>query len=303
MTFTDLKYILAIAEEKNMTQAAKKLFISQPSLSQRVQKVENELQICLFFRTAAGIELTESGIMFVEMARSVLHTYDAFTKQLEKTLSSGKTKLYIGIPPKQSLTVIPSLVESLPKLHPEVQLVFKDISSNKIEEELVSGKLDLGIMHLAILSHLITYKVIQKDHFCIYLRNGSPAAKLAYKREDSTFPLISLQLLKDEPFGATCSGQRTRMLFDRIFNEEGITPNVVQEMQNVDNLLSMSDAGFFTTLQPLSYLKSSFIDQDRIFEIDSNRDFSFDFVIAYHVDKPYSKVIDSIYRILCTQFK
>lgn len=305
MTFTDLKYILAIVEEKNMTQAAKKLFISQPSLSQRVQKVENELKINLFVRTAGGIELTESGAMFISMSRSVLHTYDIFMKQIEETLSSEKIKLDIGIPPMQSLTVIPTLVELFPKLYPEVQLVFRELSSNKIEEKLISGELDLGIMHIPIISNLIAYKAFQRDQFCIYLRNGSPLFKQAnrHKREGSKFYSLSLQLLKNEPFGVTYPGQRSRIILDRIFKEEGITPNIVQEMQNFDNLISLSNAGFCTVLQPLTYYKSSFIDPNRIFEIDSHKDYSFDFVIAYNINKPYSKVIDSIYKILYMKFK
>lgn len=84
MTFEDLSVILAIAEEKSITRASERLLIAQPSLSQRLQKVEKELDTKLFLRLRNGIEPTEAGTLFIDMALEVTKRYSEFTRYLNK---------------------------------------------------------------------------------------------------------------------------------------------------------------------------------------------------------------------------
>ena len=76
MTLNQLKYIIAISKENSLNDAAKKLFISQPSLSAAVHSLEEELGFDIFIRSKSGISLTTKGIEFLGYARSVVEQYD-----------------------------------------------------------------------------------------------------------------------------------------------------------------------------------------------------------------------------------
>ncbi len=299
VTLTDLRYIQVAAEEENITKAAEKLFVSQPSLSQRIKKVEDELGQELFVRTPAGLQLTEAGHLFVEMAHRVLHEYEMFSDHLRELGQPRGKKLVIGITPRRSQDILPWLVDAFTACYPDIQLVVRDVLSSHMEEELLAGKLDLGILHNPKLSPTIAAKVIRRDYFQLYLRSGSPLLPLARRSAaEGRPPCLPLSALKDEPLGVTRPGQRSRDVIDQLFRSEGIQPNIVHEMQTFDNMAMLADAGFCTLIEPVGYHRGAAGERVVRIKITSDHDVSLQTAMAYRSDRPYTKVYDTVYKIL-----
>ena len=298
MTFVDIRYILAVSEEGNLTRAAQKLYVSQPALSQRLQKVENELQTSLFTRTTGGLELTHDGLLFVEMAKSILGIYDEFREKTISTTEDKPYKLRIGIPPNQSRMTTPFLAEKFSLIHPSIQLVFKNGNSDWIEDALISEKIDVGVIHYPMYNASLSYKTIYKVRVCIYLRKGSQVINAAQKRDGFINGTLSLNDIKDEPIGLVLPGMRTRMYIDNLFLKERIVPNIVQEMSSYESLRGLADSGICTLIQPWLFNVQETYDMARIFDLEADYKPGMDIALSYRTNSQYLKAYDTLFKLL-----
>ena len=120
MTITQLQYVLAVAEYKNFTLAAEKCFVTQPTLSMQIQKVEDELNIQIFDRSKKPIQLTEIGEKIVLQAKNIVNEADRMKDIVEqqKGFIGGEFKL--GIIPTISPTLLPMFLNNFIKKYPKV---------------------------------------------------------------------------------------------------------------------------------------------------------------------------------------
>lgn len=111
MNWNQLQYIVTIADEKSITKAARKLFISQPSLSLSLQSLEKELSTALFERKHGELLLTYAGSLFYEWALATLHSQQQLTQKLNDISSSARQLIQIGISPHRSSIILPPILK------------------------------------------------------------------------------------------------------------------------------------------------------------------------------------------------
>lgn len=147
MNWNQLQYVVTIAEEKNITKAARKLFISQPSLSLSIQSLERELNITLFERSHGTITLTYAGTLFYEWALSSLHSKNQLDIKLNDISNEKRNLIRLGISPHRSLVMLPSVLECFYQAFPncEIQLIEKPtyILKNYIETNQIDFMIDV----------------------------------------------------------------------------------------------------------------------------------------------------------------
>ena len=145
MTLTQLKYTLAVAEEGNFTLAAEKCFVTQPTLSMQVQKLEEELGIQLFNRKSKPITLTAVGEKIIAQGKVILEEAKRMSDVVatEKGIVEGSFRL--GIIPTVMPTLLPLFLNTFIKKYPKVNLKIEELNTASIIEELTLGKLDAGI--------------------------------------------------------------------------------------------------------------------------------------------------------------
>ena len=107
MNFNTLRYVVAIAQERSFTLAAKRLHISQPSLSQSIKSLEERLGVILFDRTTIPLETTSAGKEYVEWAQQVLLSKPISIAIISDIRTSGQVQLRVGIPPHRSAFMLP----------------------------------------------------------------------------------------------------------------------------------------------------------------------------------------------------
>ena len=178
MTLTQLQYTIAVAEEGNFTQAAKKCFVTQPTLSMQVQKLEDELGIKLFNRNTKPITLTTIGEKIIDQAKMILKEANRMEDivSTEKGFVGGNFRL--GIIPTVMPTLLPMFLNTFIKKFPKVNLKIEELNTAAIIEELKNGKLDAGIAATPLDDVKIIEKPLYYEPFVGYIPEPHPLSKL-----------------------------------------------------------------------------------------------------------------------------
>jgi LysR family hydrogen peroxide-inducible transcriptional activator len=178
MTLSQLKYTLAVAEEGNFTQAAQKSFVTQPTLSMQVQKLEEELSVKLFNRNTKPISLTTIGTKIIEQAKIIVRESKRMDDivSMEKGIIGGDFKL--GIIPTIMPTLLPLFLNTFIKKFPKVNLKIEEQNTATIIEELKNGKLDAGIAASPLDDNKLIEKPLYYEPFVGYIPESHPLSKL-----------------------------------------------------------------------------------------------------------------------------
>ncbi|MDB2342199.1 hydrogen peroxide-inducible genes activator [Flavobacteriaceae bacterium] len=178
MTLTQLQYTLAVAEEGNFTQAAEKCFVTQPTLSMQVQKLEEELAVKLFNRSTKPISLTTIGEKIIEQAKIILKEARRMDDivSMERGIVGGNFRL--GIIPTIMPTLLPLFLNTFIIKFPKVNLKIEELNTAAIVEELKNGKLDAGIAASPLEDSKLIEKPLYYEPFVGYIPQTHPLSKL-----------------------------------------------------------------------------------------------------------------------------
>ncbi len=169
MTITQLQYVLAVAQYKNFTLAAEKCFVTQPTLSMQIQKVEDELDILIFDRSKKPIQLTTIGIEIVAQAQNIVNEANRMQDivDLQKGFIGGEFRL--GIIPTIMPTLLPMFLNNFIKKYPKVSLIIEELNTDEIIKKLHNGQLDAAIAATPLLDEKLKEIVLYFEPFMIYV--------------------------------------------------------------------------------------------------------------------------------------
>lgn len=145
MTITQLHYVLAVAEYKNFTLAAEKCFVTQPTLSMQIQKLEEELDIKIFDRNKKPIQLTEVGKQIVTQAKNIVNESDRIKDIVDQQKGFIGGDFRLAIIPTVMPTLFPMFVTNFIKKYPKVNLIVEEYNTEEIINRLQKGLLDAAI--------------------------------------------------------------------------------------------------------------------------------------------------------------
>ena len=168
MTITQLQYVLAVAEHQNFTLAAQKSFVTQPTLSMQIQKLEDELEIQIFDRSKKPIQLTEIGKKIVDQARNIVNESGRMQDIVDqqKGFIGGEFKL--GIIPTIMPTLLPMFLKTFIKKYPKVNLKIEESTTETIIKKLNEGHLDAAIAATPLGHDQIKERVLYYEPFVGY---------------------------------------------------------------------------------------------------------------------------------------
>jgi len=177
MTLQQLQYVVALDAHRHFVKAADSCFVAQPTLTLQVKKLEEELDIILFDRTAQPLKPTIMGIAFIEKAREILRDVSALKELVteEKELLSGVLRL--GIIPTLAPYLLPLFLKDFQKEFPQIQLIVKELQSEAILTGLKNDTLDLGLLVTPVEDNSIQELVIFYEPFLVYASEESSLSK------------------------------------------------------------------------------------------------------------------------------
>ena len=243
MTITQLQYVLAVAEHKNFTLAAEKCFVTQPTLSMQIQKIEEELNVLIFDRSKKPIQLTAIGLKIVNQAKNIVNEAGKIKDIVEyqKGFIGGEFRL--GIIPTITPTLLPMFLNNFIKKYPKVNLIIEELNTDEIILRLKNGHLDAAIAATPLEDEKIKEIVLYYEPFVAYI----PSDHIASQKKEieiSDLNLDDILLLQD--------GHCFRdSILNLCKNQEIATRNTFQlESGSFETLIKLADEGLGTTLLP-----------------------------------------------------
>ena len=259
MTSRELLYVKTIADEKSITKAAQKLYLTQPSLSHCVTNIEKQLGTRLFRRTSAGLQLTYAGEKYYRMACEVLRVYAAFESEISEETDLVRGRITMGITNYLATDLLPRVLPAFHREHPGIELRVVEETTDQLERNLLSGRLDFAIMHTgagdgASEDPGLAHEVISRDPFLIAAPPDTPYAEKAERREGLPYPVLDPALLDGEPFLMVTRGQRIRHVTDRVLARAGVTPQIVFTSRSYETLRRLAGEGMGYAFVPRQYI-------------------------------------------------
>lgn len=246
MNIKDLENIITVIEEGNITSAAKRLFMSQPSLSQCIQRVEAELSTTLFIRTKSGIELTNAGRAFQETAEKVCKEYRDLENRLADLSTLHTGYLVVGIPTLLNGYLLPEGYMYFRQKYPNVRIDLYEDDSNRLESMLFRGKVDLAIMSLPVDPSLISVPMISCEMVLCAPGWYEPGDALL----DPRTGVLDIRKLDMEPFIFPRPSQKLHMVTEKILKKANISVQTILNTRSSKGAMLYCAHGFGFTIQP-----------------------------------------------------
>ena len=282
--YRTLRYILAVAQERNISKAARKLHISQPSLSHCILKQERQLGVSLFDRTAHPLRLTYAGENYVKAAQQILHVKEQLEEEMKGIAETKKGRLSIGMTKPRSAYLLPQVLPYFCRLYPNVEIVLTEENVSTLESLLIAEKVEIAILLSPIENEHFTRQHLFEEEILLCLPEGHPLVG-EFRNEGA-----DLRRLEREPFILYQQGQRVRRATDLFFAQSGFKPHVILESQLAETILGLVSVGMGCALIPKSVLKYSGIQPKPYGFTLGNPPISSEFVFAWKRDARLSWV-------------
>lgn len=243
MTITQLQYVLAVAEYKNFTLAAEKCFVTQPTLSMQIQKVEDELKIQIFDRTKKPIQLTDIGQKIVNQAKNIVNEANRMKDIVEQQKGFIGGEFRLGIIPTIMPTLLPMFLTSFIKKYPKVKLIIEELNTDEIIVKLKNGNLDAAIAATPLSEEKLKEIVLYYEPFVAYIPEKH---RIADKKEIevSDLNLDEILLLQD----GHCFRDG---ILNLCKNQDVVSLNNFQiQSGSFETLIKLADEGLGLTLLP-----------------------------------------------------
>ena len=243
MTITQLEYVLAVAEHQNFTKAAQHRFVTQPTLSMQIQKLEDQLDVQIFDRSKKPIELTEVGKRIVAQAKNIVNESNRIQDIVDqqKGFIGGEFKL--GVIPTVMPTLLPMFLKSFIKKFPKVKLKIEELTTEEIISRLNDGHLDAAIAATPLESDTIKERVLYYEPFVAYIPE-SHRLETKERIEISDLDLSDMLLLED----GHCFRDGVINLCKTLKSKEDESFQL--ESGSIETLIKLSNEGLGMTLLP-----------------------------------------------------
>lgn len=248
-----LEYILVLAETGNMTRAAKKLYISQPTLSQFLSKQEQEIGCPLFQRSDGIYTLTPIGNLYADYAKKVLDLTNTLEKNIERI--SETSCIRIGTSASRALQMLTSILTDFRKVYPKVELIMLDDSLRAMSNAVSHGEVDIAfVTAYSLEQYKGQSKEMKKEEVVLAAPSLHPYCQSLCP--DSRFSLTSTQLIEafcDTPFILQHKGSCIRHLVDVFFEKERFTPTIACSTSNAQSICEMVSNNIGVSFIPTGY--------------------------------------------------
>ncbi|WP_033068549.1 LysR family transcriptional regulator [Thalassospira australica] len=192
MDIKQLRSFVHIAELGSLSRAAERLNLSQPALSRQLNLLEETLDTKLLERTGRGVKLTASGQMLAERARVILTDLARLEADLSARSSKVTGHVHVGVPPSAGIVITGALIETLRDRFPDLNVSVAEDLTGDVQEGLLSGRLDIGILHDGMISRSLHSEPLwREDLFLISHPSqvGEQETEIAYE-DVLSLPLI-----------------------------------------------------------------------------------------------------------------
>lgn len=183
VTLAELRYVVALSDQRHFGRAAKSCRVTQPTLSAAIKKFETTLRVTLFERSSKHVAVTPLGVQIVEEARRILDATDRIGDLAAQGHRPLSGPLRLGVIPTMGPYLLPWLVPPLREAYPELQLVLREVKTSVMVDELAHSQLDAGILALPIPARGMTSSPLFEEPFLFVGPSGHVLGKKTSVKE------------------------------------------------------------------------------------------------------------------------
>ncbi len=255
MDFRELTYITKVADCGSITEASRQLFISQPSLSHIISKVEQDMGAQLFDRRSYPLTLTYAGEKYVDTARKILLLSDNLRRELVDIGLGEKGKIKFGIPTERAGYMLPKVIPAYKKQFPKVDVRIYEAMSDDLLASLQKDEINFYIIprDLQDLPQGLKTELIYRER--LYL----VAAPGVVQEDDFVNPeklQVNENFLRRHPFIVLKKGHAIRQKVDSVFRRMKLSPEFSMEVSSCISAVQLAAAGLGITIVPQRALDS-----------------------------------------------
>jgi DNA-binding transcriptional LysR family regulator len=250
------RYLLTIAEEGSISKAAKKLYISQPSLSQILINTEKRLGVKLFNRSTSSLTLTYAGEKYMEGLREIRQIKRRLEQQFQEISNSLAGRLSFGITASKGLYTLPAVLPAFQKAYPNIEMEIIDGTNSKLMDDLLNGNVDLAIVNYTNRLPQLDYVELPDEEMILAVPLEHHLAR-QYRGQfaHGKLPSIFLKEIANEPFIYLGKNHGVRQMVDSMFLSVGINPPKTYEIGRNATAHALVLKGLGITILPDSFLR------------------------------------------------
>lgn len=224
-----MQYVLTVLKEGSFTNAAKKLYVSQPSLSQIIKTAESNLGAPIFNRSTDPITLTPAGQLYVEAARQVTTISTNLVKQVEELSNEEFGKIRLGISVQRGMELLPELYPRFKKRFPHVEIELHEQGSATMEKSVLEGEVGIALLTTFPKHADLYYDLIQEEELVLIVNRDCALAKQI--RPGTPIDILEA---KDETFVSSRPGHSVRSIQDALFITRDMKPKIDLETISIE---------------------------------------------------------------------
>lgn len=240
MDIKGARYVLAVSKYKSINKAAKKLYISQPSLSKYLQNLEYRMGVKLFSHISNEYVPTYAGERYLSYAKKMVALENDWNEELKDMKQLKKGKLNIAIPTVRSAYLIPDTVSVFHKEFPDIEINIYEKASFVEKALELEDKVDVAIYNVNRCPTDLDYQVIGRSEIVLVVHKDHPVVKKAISKKGLRHQWVDFHDLLKEPLILLDSEQTTGKAVERLFVKNGITPNVWMRTRSSEVAIRMA---------------------------------------------------------------
>jgi len=243
LEFSELHAFVALASELHFRRASERLFLSQPALSKKIQRLEEKLKGALFVRSRRRVHLTDAGRSFLPKATKLLQDAEDALRETQAAIEGRAGTLRIGFGVASVSEILPRTILRFRKLYPGVELQMREMPSPAQVSSLIESRLDAGILRMPVTDRKLICVPLSSEHLVL-----ATPADVPYR------PKEGINGFRDRGF-VFVSPSVSKTFHDRVLSlclRAGFTPRVVQEANEILTILHLVRAGLGVSLVPRS---------------------------------------------------
>jgi DNA-binding transcriptional LysR family regulator len=243
MELHQLRYFVTVVRDGTFTKAAERLYITQPSLSEQIRKLETELGSPLFQRLGRRLALTSAGECLLPHAEKVMFEVEQARARVQEVRGLRRGRLSIGVLPSAAAKLLPKFLAEFRHQHPGVEVLLREENDSMEFEQLVhDGQLDLAIVRLPVRRRTdLEVEFLVREPMVVV---APPGHRLGDRRS------VALAELANEPFVTMKPGHGLRESLERFCRQAGFDPHIVFEANHLGSVMGLVLAGLGITVVP-----------------------------------------------------
>lgn len=246
MELRQLEYFMAVCEELHFTRAAEKLNIAQPTLSQQIKILENEIGIPLFDRIGKRIALTEAGKILWKHSKQVFYELEQAQAAIGELNGLERGRLTIGSLLTCMSYLLPTAIVKFKEFYPNIELSIRGLRAEEIEQEILENELDLGLTFLPNDHEDLNSIPLYTEELALGVPKHHPLAKES---------VVNFNIISHVPMVLMPKNYQLRQLLDAYCSEAEITVTPTLELTTLESITQMVAKGVGMTILPLPYLE------------------------------------------------